>query len=255
MRLLQRKFEVETRYGGGFVQKIDGVGGGRRSGRPVDWFFYVNGIEAETAPRRGGSRPATACGGTTTTGAPRCASRRSSAPSPSRSCRASKGKRVPVRIDCGASVQACVPRGAEAARGRRREGRRRVDDRLAGGGGRAARARRALGRGPRATRPRAGSRAGRRSPASTRCRLPGATGSSCSTRAARPCARSARAPASWPRRASSTRQPTWVVAGTDAVGVDAAAAAAGRDPAARPLRGRDRERPRDPVPLPAGAAP
>ena len=48
MRQLQRDFEVETRYGGGFVQEIDGVGGGRRSGRPVDWFFYVNGIEADS---------------------------------------------------------------------------------------------------------------------------------------------------------------------------------------------------------------
>ena len=48
MRQLQRKFDVETRYGGGFVQEIDGVSGGRRSGRPVDWFFYVNGIESES---------------------------------------------------------------------------------------------------------------------------------------------------------------------------------------------------------------
>ena len=46
MRLLQRDFEVETRYGGNFVQEIDGVGGGRDGGRRVDWFFYVNGIEA-----------------------------------------------------------------------------------------------------------------------------------------------------------------------------------------------------------------
>ena len=46
MRQLQREFTVQTRYGGGFVQEIDGVAGGRREGRPVDWFFYVNGIEA-----------------------------------------------------------------------------------------------------------------------------------------------------------------------------------------------------------------
>jgi hypothetical protein len=46
MRLLQRDFEVETRYGGNFVQEIDGVAGGRESGRRVDWFYYVNGIEA-----------------------------------------------------------------------------------------------------------------------------------------------------------------------------------------------------------------
>jgi hypothetical protein len=46
MRLLQRNAKVTTRFGGGFVQSIDGVGGGRREGRPLDWFFYVNGIEA-----------------------------------------------------------------------------------------------------------------------------------------------------------------------------------------------------------------
>jgi Domain of unknown function (DUF4430) len=46
MRLLQRGFEIDTRYGGGFVQSIDGVAGGREDGRQVDWFYYVNGIEA-----------------------------------------------------------------------------------------------------------------------------------------------------------------------------------------------------------------
>jgi hypothetical protein len=46
MRALQRRFKVTTRYGGGFVQSIGGTAGGTRSGRPVDWFYYVNGIEA-----------------------------------------------------------------------------------------------------------------------------------------------------------------------------------------------------------------
>jgi Domain of unknown function (DUF4430) len=48
MRLLQRDFEVGTRYGGKFVQEIDGVAGGREGGSRVDWFYYVNGIEAST---------------------------------------------------------------------------------------------------------------------------------------------------------------------------------------------------------------
>jgi hypothetical protein len=44
MRVLQRNAKVATRFGGRFVQSIDGVSGGREDGRPVDWFIYVNGI-------------------------------------------------------------------------------------------------------------------------------------------------------------------------------------------------------------------
>jgi hypothetical protein len=43
MRLLQREHKVKTRYGGGFVQSIDGLAG---ASPRTDWFFYVNGIEA-----------------------------------------------------------------------------------------------------------------------------------------------------------------------------------------------------------------
>jgi hypothetical protein len=46
MRLLQENYDVETRYGGGFVQEVDGIAGGREGGRRADWFYYVNGIEA-----------------------------------------------------------------------------------------------------------------------------------------------------------------------------------------------------------------
>jgi hypothetical protein len=45
MRLLERNApRVQTKFGGNFVQSIDGVSGGTRGGDPVDWFFYVNGI-------------------------------------------------------------------------------------------------------------------------------------------------------------------------------------------------------------------
>jgi len=47
MRMLQRDFDVETRYGGGFVQSINGIAGGREDGRPADWFYFVNGVLAE----------------------------------------------------------------------------------------------------------------------------------------------------------------------------------------------------------------
>jgi hypothetical protein len=48
MRLLQRNAEVTTRFGGGFVQSIGGLSGGQRAGRPVDWFFYVDGSLSES---------------------------------------------------------------------------------------------------------------------------------------------------------------------------------------------------------------
>jgi hypothetical protein len=46
MRVLDDEADVETRYGGAFVQAIDGVAGGTEGGRRVDWFFYVNGVES-----------------------------------------------------------------------------------------------------------------------------------------------------------------------------------------------------------------
>lgn len=52
MRATQRAFDVETRYGGGFVQAIDGRAGGRQGGRPVDWFLYVNGAASDVGATR-----------------------------------------------------------------------------------------------------------------------------------------------------------------------------------------------------------
>jgi Domain of unknown function (DUF4430) len=46
MRVLRSRFEVETRFGGRFVQSIDGLEGGDAGGE-LDWFYFVNGIEAE----------------------------------------------------------------------------------------------------------------------------------------------------------------------------------------------------------------
>jgi hypothetical protein len=43
MRMLQRAFRVQTRYGGGFVQSIDGRSG---NSSQTDWFYYVNGLQA-----------------------------------------------------------------------------------------------------------------------------------------------------------------------------------------------------------------
>lgn len=47
MRMLERGADIETRYGGGFVQAIDGLeaDAGAAAG-PSDWFFFVDGIES-----------------------------------------------------------------------------------------------------------------------------------------------------------------------------------------------------------------
>jgi len=46
IRLLDRNTDITTRYGGGFIQSIDGLAGSESGGHRSDWFFYVNGIES-----------------------------------------------------------------------------------------------------------------------------------------------------------------------------------------------------------------
>jgi hypothetical protein len=43
MRMLERHLRVSTRYGGGFVESIEGRSG---SSSRLDWFYYVNGVQA-----------------------------------------------------------------------------------------------------------------------------------------------------------------------------------------------------------------
>jgi hypothetical protein len=45
IRFLDSEADITTRYGGGFVQSINGISGGGEGGGS-DWFFYVNGIES-----------------------------------------------------------------------------------------------------------------------------------------------------------------------------------------------------------------
>jgi hypothetical protein len=58
MRVLEANADVSTRYGGGFVQAIDGIEAQEGFGRSRDWFFYVNGVESTVGaadyPLRGG---------------------------------------------------------------------------------------------------------------------------------------------------------------------------------------------------------
>lgn len=46
MRVLEGGAKITTRYGGGFVQSIDGIEAGQRGGRSYDWFFFVDGVES-----------------------------------------------------------------------------------------------------------------------------------------------------------------------------------------------------------------
>ncbi len=46
MSLLQRNYAVATSDGGGFVESVDGLSAGQEAGQSVDWFYYVNGVEA-----------------------------------------------------------------------------------------------------------------------------------------------------------------------------------------------------------------
>jgi hypothetical protein len=46
MRVLEGEARISTRYGGGYVQSIDGVEETERGGDPYDWFFYVDGVES-----------------------------------------------------------------------------------------------------------------------------------------------------------------------------------------------------------------
>ena len=108
MRLLERSFNVTTRYGGGFVESIGGVAGGHSHGRLIDWFYYVNGIEAPN-------------GAATTTVYPGDAiwwdrhdwGAAMSIPAvvgsyPEPFLHGTGGKRVPVRVDCAEGAnQAC----------------------------------------------------------------------------------------------------------------------------------------------------
>ena len=136
-----------------------------------------------------------------------------------------EGKKLPVRIDCADDAARDVPRGAQAARGRGREGRRLGDARHARRAGGAARARRPwsevrgdpaarrLEQGPAGVgRVRAADAGGRRE-----FELLDARGQPVRTLGA----------GSGLVAATRVRgqQPTWVVTGTDDVGVASAAAA------------------------------
>ncbi len=103
MRMLERHFRVSTRYGGGFVESIDGHSG---NGSQRDWFYYVNGVQASQGAARRPFTAATGSGLTCTTGGPTDSIPAvvGSFPEPFRN--GVGGKRFPTTIECATDVTA-----------------------------------------------------------------------------------------------------------------------------------------------------
>lgn len=112
MRLLQRSFDVKTRYSGNFVQSINGIAGGGEGGRE-DWFFYVNGIEASegAAERKLAEGDRVWWDHHRWEAAMRVPAVVGSFPEPFRS--GSDGQRRPVRLDCASDAAAACRRARE----------------------------------------------------------------------------------------------------------------------------------------------
>ncbi|MGZ4167960.1 MAG: DUF4430 domain-containing protein [Solirubrobacteraceae bacterium] len=114
MRMLERSFTVSTRYGGGFVESIDGLA---PSGGRSDWFYYVNGVQAA----KGAATTAVHAGDhiwwdlhdwSATDSIPAVVG---SFPEPFTSGIA--GKRYPVTLECAGDVSAACARVTKALSG------------------------------------------------------------------------------------------------------------------------------------------
>jgi hypothetical protein len=103
MRLLLRygKGKVKTRYGGRFVNEVNGIASTTQGGRRFDWFYYVNGIEADVgaAERKVEGNDRVWWDYHDWSGAMRVPAVVGSFPEPF--VHGDQGKRYPVRIDCG----------------------------------------------------------------------------------------------------------------------------------------------------------
>jgi hypothetical protein len=100
MRLLERRSKVETRYGGRFVNAIDGVRSATTGGQRRDWFYYVNGIEASVSAAEKRLHPGDSVWWDYRdwAGAMRVPAVVGAFPEPF--AHGSDGKRFPIRIDC-----------------------------------------------------------------------------------------------------------------------------------------------------------
>jgi hypothetical protein len=106
MSLLLRNAKITTKYGGGFVESIDGHSGGEAGGEPTDWFYYVNGIEAPKGAAATNVHPGDHIwwdlhDWSQTDEVPAVVG---SYPEPF--LNGSEGKRLPVRVECAAAQSA-----------------------------------------------------------------------------------------------------------------------------------------------------
>jgi hypothetical protein len=106
MRFLQAHAKTTTRYGGKFVQSIDGISGGSSGGRR-DWFYFVNGVEAPT-----GAADRTLAPGDVVQwdyrlweATPRVPAIVGAFPEPF--LHGQKGTRYPTRVECANSTKSC----------------------------------------------------------------------------------------------------------------------------------------------------
>ena len=245
MRLLQRNARSRRATAAASCSRSTGSPAGTSGGRPVDWFYYVNGVEARTGaaaveaarrrprlvgpPRLDGDADVPAVVG--------------SFPEPF--VHGLGGKRLPVRVECAG--RRAAPRARPSSSGSRRSACPSPR-----GGLRGARVEEtlrvlvgpwsAIARDPAVGADRARAR---RPAASTRAPRATARSLAPSTPAAAPVARRS-APATGLIAADAPggdREPTWVVTGTDAAGVAAAARAFDQRALRQSLRGR-RDAPR-----------
>jgi hypothetical protein len=101
MRMLMRFSDVKTRYGGRFVNAVNGLESKSAGGRRSDWFYYVNGIEADVgaAERKLQGSDRVWWDYHDWSAVMRIPAVVGSFPEPF--IHGTEGKRFPVRIDCG----------------------------------------------------------------------------------------------------------------------------------------------------------
>jgi Domain of unknown function (DUF4430) len=222
MRMLQRDFDVETRYGGGFVQSINGVAGGREEGRPVDWFYYVNGVLADRGAAAHELAPGDRIWWDHHDWSATQDIRAVVGAFPEPFVSGTEGKRLPVRLDCAADAEEVCDEVSE----RLSEVGVKAGRSSAGGFGGVGVLRVKVGRWTEVRKDSAVRRLEDGPRASGVFARPNAAGNEIALLDARGEVERTLGPGGGLLAATRTRDeaPTWIVTGTDEVGVAAAAA-------------------------------